>query len=139
YRCLGTDGSDRWLDLCAVPIRGGDGRIAMILYRARDVTEPKNTREALIASERRFRALVENAFDTTVIVDARGAIVFESPSAERPRDWPALVAGRNVTDNVHPEDLPEARRLLRELAAQPGARVRGIQVRARLPDGKCHW
>jgi len=139
YRCLRTDGSHSWLDLDTVPIQGADGQVAMILYCGRDISEPKKTREALQASESRFRALVENAFDTIAIVDANGTIVYESPNAVRALGWPTLGAGSGALRNIHPDDLPEVQLVFQELVSHPGRMVHEVQLRARRPDGEYFW
>src|SRR5262249_2090163 len=122
-----------------VPIQGADGQVAMILYCGRDISEPKKTREALQASESRFRALVENAFDTITIVDANGAIVYESPNAVRALGWPTLGAGSGPLRNIHPDDLPEIQLVFQELVSHPGRMVHAVQLRARRPDGEYFW
>ena len=69
YCC--KDGSYRWLAWsCPAPKPGED-----ILYAiARDVTEERTARVALIASEARYRDLFENANDMIMTVDLHGNI-----------------------------------------------------------------
>ena len=72
-----------------------------------DITDLKRTEEALRASERRFRALVQNSSDIISLFDADGTILYQSPSMERllghrPQDR----IGRNVFSDpiVHSDD-----------------------------------
>src|SRR5262249_17285247 len=139
YRCLRKDGSHFWLDVRATPIPVADGGPGTILRCARDISDRKRAEESLQTSDRRFRALVENAFDVIAIVDANGAIIYESPSAAQMAGWSERGPGRNCFRHVHPEDLEGTRRLFGELVSHPGAIVRAIQLRIRNPNGEERW
>ena len=56
---------------------------------------------SLQASEERFRSLVQNASDVTIILDARGQVTYVSPAADRV--WgrqPDALLGTTVADLV---------------------------------------
>lgn len=55
--------------------------------------------------EARFRSLVQNALDAVVVLDARGRVVYQTPSTARVlgHDADALAAGP-LSDLVHPDD-----------------------------------
>jgi PAS domain S-box-containing protein len=79
---------------------------------------------ALHASEERFRALVENISDALLLIDARGLIIYLSPSSERHLGWTAEhMVRRSIFDFLHPDDrdLVEAR--LAETLNNPGRSV----------------
>jgi PAS domain S-box-containing protein len=97
--------------------------------------ERRRAEEALVESERRFRSLVRNASDVISLLDAGGAIIYQSPSVERVAGYaPEAMLGANVFDYVHPEDVRRARasleRALRHEAPQPP-----VEYRFRAADG----
>ena len=58
------------------------------------------------ASERRFRALVQSSSDVVLLLDARGTVLYMSPSSvgvvgRKPEDR----VGRNAFEIVHPDDV----------------------------------
>jgi PAS domain S-box-containing protein len=70
------------------------------------VTERRQAEAALQKSEEGFRALIENAVDLIIVLDADGATTYVSPSMERMLGYePGEVVGRSFTDLIHPEDL----------------------------------
>lgn len=72
-----------------------------------DITERKIMERALRQSEEHFRSLMENALDLITIVDANGAIRYQSPSVERTLGYRAEdLIGKCVFDYIHPEDVP---------------------------------
>lgn len=75
----------------------------------------------LFRSEERFRAIIENASDLIVIIDAHGLITYVTPSVKRILGYdPEEVTGRPVFDYFHPEERDETVAVLREILANPG-------------------
>src|SRR5262249_8753758 len=75
----------------------------------------------LQASEERFRSLVQNASDVTVILDAIGQVTYVSPAAQRV--WgrePDAVLGTSMIDLIHPEDRQAAQVHFAEVVLQHG-------------------
>ena len=97
------------------------------------------SRTALEASERRFRALIEQSNDVVTVVDADGTIVYDSPSSARVLGYsPGERIGANGFAFVCPEDLPTASTVIGELLSQPGA-VAQMELRAPHRDGSVRW
>ena len=91
--------------------------------------------EALRRSEERFRSLAQNASDAVTVIDAKGTIIYQSPSVERvfgrrPED----LIGRDVFELVHPGDLEHARSKFAEVLNSPGVASR-VEARVRHADG----
>jgi PAS domain S-box-containing protein len=92
--------------------------------------------EEVIASERRFRSLIENAAETITVLTADGVITYESPNVtgvlgHRPED----MVNRSAFEFLHPDDVPLARRLFEECLAKSGA-TRSAELRVRCHDGR---
>lgn len=72
----------------------------------RNLQGARRTEEILLASEKHFRALIENASDIVTLMDEKGTILYESPSIEVVLGFePSELIGRNAFELVHPEDV----------------------------------
>lgn len=102
----GRDGAYRWFLSRAVPIRGEDGRVVRWFGTNTDVTELRETQQALRESEARHRLIVENVKDFAIIsTDTTGTITYWNPGAERVFGWSEEEAvGQPVELIYTPED-----------------------------------
>jgi len=90
-------------------------------------------------SEERFRSLVQNSADVNVVLGIDGAIVYESPAAQRVlgyRDDERV--GRPMFEIVHPDDQGWAGTLLGDVLRSTGAQLSG-ELRARHADGSWRY
>ncbi len=75
----------------------------------RDVTEYNKIAQTLLESERRFRALTENASDLVLILDATGIYRYVSPSHQKILGYTAEeLLGTSIFNLFTTEDLPAA-------------------------------
>jgi PAS domain S-box-containing protein len=106
YRVRRSDGVYRWFKTRGVPIRDGSGNIVKWFGTCTDITDLRQTEEALRFSEQRYRSLVE----------AAAAIVWTLPpsgladNSEEP-GWTAFtgqstdqMTGWGWLDAIHPDD-----------------------------------
>ncbi len=86
-------------------------------------------------SEKRFRALIENASDMVSVMDATGRITYQSPSVTRILGYaPEEIEGKKLFEWFHPEDAERMRELMPKLLTRPGP-LRPDEYRIRHKDG----
>ena len=103
-----------------------------------DVTERRAVTDQLRASERRFRALIENSSDGIALISASGIVQYISPSASRIVGRRAEEReGRSFTEFVHYDDQPALLAAFREVLAEHCA-SRRVEVRYKHSDGEWH-
>lgn len=91
--------------------------------------------DAVEKSERRFRALTDNAPDIITVLGADGTITYESESVRRELGFtPEDLVGRNVFEFIHPDDQSGMREIFAGIVATPG-KDRTSEVRFRHQDG----
>jgi PAS domain S-box-containing protein len=84
-----------------------DGKYTGSVMVARNITERKQSIEALSASEEKFRTLVENINDLMYTLDNEGHITYASPAVERFTKYTvAELIGQQFMPLIHPDDLP---------------------------------
>ncbi len=91
------------------------------------------------ASERRFRALIENSADATVVLRADLTISYVSPGATRILGYSELeFQGTDPFAIIHPDDQPALRARLAELLRDP-SHIQYASFRCRHRDGTWRW
>ena len=134
YRVRHKDGRWRDFEAQAMTLASHSAEEGVVV-NARDVTERRRVQEVLQRSEEHFRALIENAHDLTVIVDASGRFVYQSPSMER-------IYGRSRNETLghtpwelmHPDDVDAVRAEFARILANPGS-IGHVEYRYRHADG----
>ncbi len=102
-------------------------------------TENYRMHQALLAREKRFRALVEHNADAMALLGANGKITYASPAATDPNHIsPELLLGTSGFETMHPDDVASAREILSQVYANPRATVPFL-LRFQGPDGRVHW
>jgi diguanylate cyclase (GGDEF)-like protein/PAS domain S-box-containing protein len=71
-----TDGSLFWGMLSAIPIFDSNNEVMSIVVFASDITQRKETENALKESERRFREILEKIYLFAIMLDTDGNIIF---------------------------------------------------------------
>jgi PAS domain S-box-containing protein len=83
YRIIRPDGSIRWIQDRAFPIRDAGGIIYRIVGIADDITKRKQAWDSLGESEARKQAIMHAALDGIITIDHLGQIVELNAAAER--------------------------------------------------------
>ena len=88
-----------------MPQYDSEGKVCGVIGIGTDVTARVKAEEALKASERKFRALTEQANDLVTSVDATGIYHYVSPSHQSILGYaPEEMLGRNIFEFIHPAD-----------------------------------
>ncbi len=101
-----------------------------------DITEQKIAELQLMASEKRYRALVENGGDAVVILSAEGKPTYVSPSVKRVLGYTEEEALQlDLFSIVDPADVEGVTVALNKAINNPGVPVEGHTARLRRKDG----
>lgn len=106
----------------------------------RDITEQKQTQDALSASEARYRLLAESTTDLVLKIAANGIVEYASPGARILGYQPEDLIGRHRLDLIHPDDKAAAIEIVQKLMS--GVDVSSIprrEYRFRRKDGGFEW
>ena len=105
-----VDGSSVWINLTVRPIRDAEGGIVASRSIVEDITERRQAEEALRASERKYRGIVEQSQDGIVLINEEGIIIEWNRSQEQVAGMKGEeVLGRPMWDMLF-QMLPEERR-----------------------------
>ncbi len=87
--------------------------------------ENTNKTQSITDNEIRFHYLVKNSSDLITIIDANGKEKFVSDSVERITGFtPEEVINRSGFEFIHPDDVEQMRKTLKELLETPGKTIR---------------
>ena len=110
-----------------------------LLENAYHHAQAQRERAALQASEKRFRALIENSAEGVTLLDENGKILYDSPSIDRMFGYPAEeTLHRSMMDYIHPDDLPNIQNVMEDILQQP-ERTFSVELRALHQNGSWVW
>jgi PAS domain S-box-containing protein len=103
------------------------------------LVERERAEQEVLLNEARFRALVQNASDIIVVLDAQGIVRYVSPSVQQVLGYdPDAYLGENVFGLVHPDDLVPLQRAFARAPNRPGA-FSPVEFRLRHADGSWRY
>ena len=132
------DGAYRWFLFRATPSLARDGRVLEWFGTSTDIEDRKRAEDALRASEQNLRLIIDGIPGLVFTAKAEGEIEFVNQqildytgrTIDELRRW-------QVTDLVHPDDLPKVIEELR-LSIETG-QSQSLEHRVRGADGSYRW
>ena len=135
YRIVLKSGEVKWVQDSARFSKNENGDI-IIDGVALDISDRKQAESALRQSEQRFRSLIENATDITIILDAEGIFLYISPSVKRILGYSSHQAiGRSALGTVHPDDCAAIAQTLHKAIENPKRSQSPLEYRVRHRNG----
>ena len=138
-RITTSSGEERWLQTRKVPLLDAQGSVTALLGIALDITEARRAHDALAASERKHREVLEAALHAAVAIDRAGKVTLWNRSAERIFGYAAHEAlGQDLAALVIPVAQRDAHRAGIARAAAPGHHLpvdRRLEFTALRKDG----
>jgi len=135
-----SDGEWRWVASYAEPRISPDGAFLGHVGLSPDITERKQTEQALQHSEEKFRQLAENIHEVFWMMNAAAdQLLYVSPAYEEVWGRTCDSVYRNPAswvDSIHPDDRAKAGLLF--TAQTTGGSVEA-EFRIRTPDGQERW
>lgn len=128
----------RWLNVSFNAVKEED-RVIGICISSRDITGRKETEERLAASEKRFRALIENNSDSIVLTNENLKVLYQTPAVERMTGISMEL--RNSQEGVqysHPDDLAMIKKIVQQSLVSPAVPI-PFQSRLRHVAGHYIW
>jgi PAS domain S-box-containing protein len=103
HRIVRKDGVTRWVRNTPVPCRNADGNLISYDGLISDITERKETEDALRESEERYRKVVEDAYDGICVIQD-GVMRFVNPELAAILGYPLeTMVGASFRQYVHPD------------------------------------
>jgi two-component system, NtrC family, sensor kinase len=141
YQIARADGSVRWIQHHAKPIRDSHGTVCQYVGVAEDITEARAAREALRQSEKKYRSLVRNLPDVVWTVNSDRQVVFNTPNAEQLIGYTAedfYKQGASLWfESIHPDDAASVSQAFEALFTQ--GQLYDVECRVRRKDGTWIW
>lgn len=135
HRIIRADGAERIVKQNAEVLFNTNGEAQHMIGTIQDITEKREVERKLKANEERFRALVQNSYDITSIVDHNGILKYQSPSSERVLGYRSEELLHNNGFNFnHPEDIEKARKIFEKSLNSPGKPIKE-EIRIRHKNG----
>jgi diguanylate cyclase (GGDEF)-like protein/PAS domain S-box-containing protein len=130
---------DRIFETWVYPIRGDRQQVERVAIFSQDITQQQQTAQALQTSERRFRAIFEQADAGIVLASLQGRFLLTN---QKFQDWLGYSAAElqtmNIIDLTHPDDQT---RSLETIAQIKRGEERGFKIEKRYlrRDGTVVW
>jgi PAS domain S-box-containing protein len=134
YRMIAADGRVVWLrDIVSVR-KSGDGGVRLVGI-ALDITAQKQEEADRHRLTHLYEALIENSSDNISLIRPDGVLVYQSAAARQQLGYSAdEMVGRNNSDLVHPDDLPNVQECFGSVFETDKA-VGPVRYRFRHKDG----
>ena len=132
YRLRTKSGEYRWFRDHAIVVYDDAGNPLRTVGSVRDSTERRQAQQTLRESEERYRSLVENARDVIFTLSTEGTVTSLNSFFERATGWSREEwIDRSFVPLLHPEDVPMAMEIRRQLLAGQTPPVHELRIQCR--------
>ncbi len=126
-------------DWALSPVKDASGRVEGLVLSLTETTRRRLAETSLEQRERYFRALTESISDVVIVLNSDATLRYLSPSVKRLTGYkPEELAGKNVFDFVHPDDLPSIGEAFTRAMQDPEYHAM-MEARLRHKDGSWRW
>ncbi|MBN2501306.1 MAG: PAS domain S-box protein [Anaerolineales bacterium] len=133
-----TDGEIIWGEDISRAVCDEDGNIIYYEGSLTDITDRKQTEQALLESEERYRILAENAIDMISKHDLEGRFLYVSPACVQLLGYSAdEIIGKSSYEFIHPEDIPKIKNEHKIIVEQSITNM--VSYRLRQKDGEYRY
>ncbi|MEN6371103.1 MAG: PAS domain-containing sensor histidine kinase [Armatimonadota bacterium] len=127
-KLIRKDGTEFWASVSWHSILNKRGHIQAVCIVISDITEHKETAEALTLAEGRYRLLAENALDILWETDSRGIFTFVSQAVTRVLGYsPDECIGKNLISFIDPSDSMQHEAFLQYFLNTPQDLLKGLE------------
>lgn len=117
-----------------------NGETTGVFVSALDITERKQLEKLQQASERRYKALVENGSDGVAVLTAEGRPIYLSPTFEKLLGYTRLEAEElDLFTLTHPDDRSKVAKIWSAALKYPGIPISGVTTRMLHKNGTWRW
>lgn len=133
------NGERVWIIWSNKPVFDESGNLKEILSIGKDETDRKSAEQALLASEERFRRIVENAYDIIHSITPDLQMSYVSPNITEILGYKASdIEGMPLVSFIHPKDVSNAIQSYQKII-KTGSKQSGIEFRVRHKDKSWRW
>jgi len=131
YRLRHADGHYLWLEMTSRFVSGSETGVNGYIVSERDISEQRQTDEALRQSENRYRAIFETTGSATLIINEEGTVILANHEAQELTGYTKeeLEGGKKWQMFVHPDDLPRIEEYNRLRGTEPAKAPRRYEFR----------
>ena len=139
FRAKHKNGHYEWLETIGGAVLDENGEAQYLQTSTRNVTERILTDQRIKESEERYKLITENSHDIVTLMDLNGNYMFLTPSIKETMGYePQEIIGRNITEFIHPEDVPMITESMGE-AISERKREDQAEFRFKRKDGEWRW
>lgn len=140
-KLIRKDSSEFWASISLHSILNKKGHVQAVCIVISDITERKNTAEALSLAEEKYRLLAENALDVLWETDSRGIFSFISQAVTHVMGYtPDECIGKELTNFIDPSDSTHYEMFLQYFLDTPPDLPKGlIEVKMIRKDQTSVW
>ncbi|MCP4646533.1 MAG: PAS domain S-box protein, partial [bacterium] len=141
FRIVGKDSTRYWVEDHGKVIQDESGDAVGLSGILRDVTERKQTEEALRASEEKYRFLTENVDSLIAMADMEGNYIYVNEAHDRLLGYSVNeMIGKSSLEFIHPDDQESmTQAFAKNMEAGTNWFKNVINVRIKAKDGDYRW